>query len=41
LLIVAGSFGGMGSEELLIWVGLVAAWVGWWMVSRKKAPSKP
>jgi hypothetical protein len=41
LLIAAGALGGIGSVELLIWLGLVAAWIIWWMVSRRKAPSKP
>jgi hypothetical protein len=41
LLIVAGLLGGIGSMELLIWCGLVVAWIYWWTVSRRKAPSKP
>lgn len=36
LLIIVGWVGGIGSVELLIWLGLVAAWIGWWMASRRK-----
>jgi hypothetical protein len=41
LLIVAGLLGGIGSVELITWCGLVAAWIVWWTVSRRNAPSKP
>jgi hypothetical protein len=41
LLIAAGLLGGIGSVELLVWLGLVAAWIGWWAVSRRATPSEP
>lgn len=40
LLIAAGMLGGIGSVELLVWLGLVAAWIVWWVVRRSAAPSK-
>ena len=41
LLIVAGLVGGVGSVELLIWLGLAAAWIAWWMASRRKGEATP
>lgn len=41
LLIVTGLVGGIGSVELLIWLGLVAAWIAWWMASRSKGEGAP
>ena len=41
LLIVAGLVGGIGSIELRIWLGLVAAWIAWWMASRRKGQAAP
>ena len=41
LLIVAGLVGGIGSVELLIWLVLVAAWIAWWMASRRKGEAAP
>ena len=41
LLIVAGLVGGIGSVELLIWLGLVAAWIAWWTASRRKDEAAP
>jgi hypothetical protein len=41
LLIAAGLLGGIGSVELLVWLGLVAAWIGWWAVSRRTTLSEP
>ena len=36
LLAIAGLLGGIGSVELLLWLGLVGAWVVWWIASRRK-----
>ena len=41
LLIIAGLVGGIGSVELLIWLGFVAAWIAGWMVSRRKGEAAP
>jgi hypothetical protein len=35
LLLAVGYAGGVGSVELSIWLLLVAAWVSWWLVSRR------
>ena len=40
LLIVAGLLGGIGSVELLIWLGLVAVWIARWMASRRKGEAE-
>jgi hypothetical protein len=36
LLLAAGYAGGVGSVELSIWLLLVAAWISWWLVSRRR-----
>ncbi|GAA1940573.1 hypothetical protein GCM10009797_37280 [Nocardioides hwasunensis] len=37
ILALAGNVGGIGSAELLIWLALVAAWIGVWVSSRRTA----
>ena len=39
-LLIAGLLGGIGSVELLIWLGLVAAWIARWMASRRKGEAE-
>ena len=41
LLIAAGLIGGVGSVELLVWLGLVVAWIAWWGLSRRAPSSEP
>jgi hypothetical protein len=36
LLIIVGLLGGIGSVELLVWLALMIAWIGWWLTSRRK-----
>ena len=40
LLIAAGIIGGIGSVELLVWLGLVAVWIAWWAVRRRTTSSE-
>jgi energy-coupling factor transporter ATP-binding protein EcfA2 len=38
LLMFAGLLGGIGLVELVVWLVLVAAWLGWWLARRKATP---
>lgn len=39
LLVLGGSLAGIGPVELMLWLGLVAAWVLWWAMSRRNNAS--